>query len=114
MTIVKLHYDGWLKLPAGLLRALGAKTGDMVEISPRDGGLVLRAGDGTTGTGAPPRLADPAPAGAAAADTSTPAKRAARRKETPSGDTRASVVALPPALRGRAGRRKARLVERDT
>jgi hypothetical protein len=42
MTILKLHYDGWLKLPADLQRVLGAATGDLLEIMPAEGGLMLR------------------------------------------------------------------------
>jgi hypothetical protein len=32
MTTLKLHDDGWLKLPANLQRALGAATGDLLEV----------------------------------------------------------------------------------
>jgi hypothetical protein len=42
MTVLKLHYDGWLKLPAGLQRALGAATGDLLEVVPGEDGVVLR------------------------------------------------------------------------
>jgi hypothetical protein len=38
MAVLKLH-DGWLKLPATLQRALGAATGDLLEVVPGDGGL---------------------------------------------------------------------------
>jgi hypothetical protein len=42
MTVLKLHYDGWLKLPASLQRGLGVAAGDLLEIIPTEGGLVLR------------------------------------------------------------------------
>jgi hypothetical protein len=42
MAVLKLHDDGWLKLPAGLQRALGAATGDLLEIVAVEGGLALR------------------------------------------------------------------------
>jgi hypothetical protein len=104
MTSSKLHYDGWLKLPSGLLRALGAKTGDTIEITSRDDGLVLRTRGGTSSTSEQPQLAAPT---AEPSATATPPSgtRAPRRKSTSSA-SKAS-VALPSALRG-AGRRKAR------
>ncbi|HEX6011195.1 MAG TPA: AbrB/MazE/SpoVT family DNA-binding domain-containing protein [Geminicoccaceae bacterium] len=109
MASSKLHYDGWLKLPAGLLRALGAKAGDTIEITPRDDGLVLRARGGTSSTSERPQLADPAPAEPlAAAGTPAATRRVSRRKHTASAITPS--VALPPALRG-AGRRKARTAD---
>ena len=41
MPTLKLHYDGWLALPAGLRQKLGLKC-DRVEAELVDGGLVLR------------------------------------------------------------------------
>ena len=62
MADLKIHYDGWVKLPAALLRALGAKSGDMIEVEPREGGLVLRARIGKGADAPGPEAADPAPA----------------------------------------------------
>ena len=42
MAGLKIHYDGWVKLPATLLRALGAKSGDTIEVEPREGGHIMR------------------------------------------------------------------------
>ena len=42
MTTLKLHYDGWLALPAGLRQALGLNSGDRLEAELVDGTLVLR------------------------------------------------------------------------
>src|SRR4051812_41372145 len=42
MPTLKLHYDGWLALPAGLRHALGLNSGDRLEAELVDGALVLR------------------------------------------------------------------------
>ena len=42
MPTLKLHYDGWLALPARLRQALGLNSGDRLEAELIDGTLVLR------------------------------------------------------------------------
>ena len=42
MAKLKLHYDGWLALPAGLCQKLGVKTGDRLEAELVDGAVLLR------------------------------------------------------------------------
>jgi antitoxin component of MazEF toxin-antitoxin module len=42
MTPLKLHYDGWISLPASLCQALGLSSGDRLEIELVDGALALR------------------------------------------------------------------------
>ena len=42
MTTLKLHYDGWLALPAALRRKLGLGNGAALEIELVDGTIVLR------------------------------------------------------------------------
>ena len=42
MPTLKLHYDGWLTLPAGLRLALGLNSGDRLEAELVNGALVLR------------------------------------------------------------------------
>ncbi len=42
MTTIKLHYDGWLALPASLRRQLSIGTGDQLELEVLDGAIVLR------------------------------------------------------------------------
>ena len=107
MTALKLHYDGWLKLPAHLQRALDVATGDLLEVERGMGGLVLRV------PGAVPAAVAPMPAPAApamdpvsaAAEAPGPRKRGRPRKAevAPAAES----LALPPGLRA-AGRRKAR------
>jgi hypothetical protein len=99
MAALKIHYDGWVKLPTGLLRALGAKAGDTLEASPREDGLVLRAAAGKKPP-REPRLDDQAPAASGTEDAPPAPKalRAARPTQV--------AVALPPALRSAGRRRK--------
>jgi hypothetical protein len=100
MAALKIHYDGWVKLPTGLLRALGAKAGDTLEASPREDGLLLRAAAGNKRIPREPRLNDPAPAAPRTEDAppAPKAPRAARPTQV--------AVALPPALRSSGRRRK--------
>src|SRR4051794_26178011 len=46
MPTLKLYYDGWLALPAGLRQKLGLDTGDRLEVELIDGALMLRRSDG--------------------------------------------------------------------
>jgi hypothetical protein len=41
-TTLKLHYDGWLALPADLHRKLGLTSGDRLEAELAQGAIVLR------------------------------------------------------------------------
>lgn len=42
MTKLKLHFDGWLALPATARRRLGVTTGDQLEAEWTDGGLLIK------------------------------------------------------------------------
>ena len=42
MPTLKLHYDGWLLLPAALRRQLGLNSGDRLDVQLVDGTIVLR------------------------------------------------------------------------
>jgi len=46
VAILKLHYDGWLVLPAGLRNALELESGDRLEAELVDGTIVLRPAKG--------------------------------------------------------------------
>ena len=46
MSTLKLHYDGWLVLPAGLRRALELKSGHRLQVELMDGAIVLRPAKG--------------------------------------------------------------------
>ena len=50
MATLKLHYDGWLALPAGLRRTLDLKSGDRLVAELVDGAIVLRPAQATAGT----------------------------------------------------------------
>ena len=47
LATLKLHYDGWLALPAGLRRTLDLKTGDRLVAELVEGAIVLRPAKGT-------------------------------------------------------------------
>jgi hypothetical protein len=138
LTVLKLHDDGWLKLPARLQRALGAATGDLLEVVPGEDGLVLRRRSATPASAetipATPALApvvQPAPVTQPVAEIPAPRQRGRPRKvvadapaaePSPPAAPRASPdkpaaktpsagsVALPPTLRA-VGRRKPRAVQ---
>ena len=126
MTVLKLHYDGWLKLPADLQRVLGTTTGDLLEIVPTEGGLVLRMkaaapasieAAAVSSTAAVP-AAPSAPASLPTVESPAPPKRGRPRKAAadapaPKKVSPAASVALPPTLRA-AGRRKPRTVQPPT
>jgi AbrB family looped-hinge helix DNA binding protein len=42
MTTLKVHYEGWISLPAALRRELGLSSGDRLEVHLVDGAIMLR------------------------------------------------------------------------
>ena len=120
MTTLKLHYDGWLALPAGLREKLGLKSGDRLEAELIGGTLVLRpaatargrAGPGSKASAPPAAVPAPSPVEAA-----TPGKRkpGRPRKVQPAEAGADSVSGLPedgPPAKRKPGRpRKVRLAE---
>jgi AbrB family looped-hinge helix DNA binding protein len=111
MSTLKLHYEGWLALPAGLRQKLGLKSGDRLEAELAGGAITLRpAGRPDEGEGQPGRTAtapragrakpSPATARPPAAKAAPPSTRRAARQPAP--------ATLPPVLKSRRGRRKAK------
>jgi AbrB family looped-hinge helix DNA binding protein len=116
MSTLKLHYEGWLALPAGFRQKLGLKSGDRLEAELVSGTIMLRPlgrptsppvrpdeGEGRPGrAAAPPRAgrAKPSPAATRppAAKAAPPATRRSARQAAP--------ATLPPVLKSRRGRRK--------
>jgi AbrB family looped-hinge helix DNA binding protein len=98
MSTLKLHYEGWLALPAGFRQKLGLKSGDRLEAELAGGTITLRpagrpappAGRAGEGEGQPGRTA---------AKAAPPATRRAARQPAP--------ATLPPVSKSR-GRRKAK------
>src|SRR6478735_5399154 len=58
MSTLKLHYDGWLVLPAGLRRALELESGDPLEAELVDGAIVLRPAKGKRPATRPEKVAE--------------------------------------------------------
>jgi AbrB family looped-hinge helix DNA binding protein len=111
MSTLKLHYEGWLALPAGLRQKLGLKSGDRLEAELVSGTIMLRpAGRPDEGEGQPGRAAaapkagrarpSPATARPPAAKAAPPATRRTARQPAP--------ATLPPELKSRRGRGKAK------
>ncbi len=77
MATLKLHYDGWLALPADLRHLLDLKTGDRLQAELVDGAIVLRPAPAKCAPAAPEPVAG-VPGGviaAAAASMAAPVKR---------------------------------------
>jgi bifunctional DNA-binding transcriptional regulator/antitoxin component of YhaV-PrlF toxin-antitoxin module len=107
VTTLKLHYDGWLALPADFRRKLGLGKGQALEAQLVGGTIVLRPAGGKAAAAveaepAPEPAPEPAVMEPAAAEA--PAKPRARRKQATTATT-----ALPPVLKSRG--RKARAAD---
>jgi len=58
VATLKLHYDGWLVLPAGLRNALELESGDRLEAELVDGAIVLRPTKGKRPATRPKKVAE--------------------------------------------------------
>src|SRR3954449_9894340 len=92
VTTLKLHYDGWLALPAALRQKLGLGNRAALEVELVDGTIVLRPSDEGRGsavgrereaTEAPVALASSAPPSPRAATPATRERDRARKHPTP-------------------------------
>ena len=59
LATLKLHYDGWLVLPAGLRRMLDLKSGDRLVAELVDGAIVLRPAHGQRAPAVPAQAVEP-------------------------------------------------------
>jgi hypothetical protein len=104
MPTLKLHYDGWLALPASLRQKLGLNSGDRVEAELVDGGLTLRPVARTTNPA--PARAPAAPPAVSAATTLPLAPDTAPARRKPGRPRKVAAVvgenaAAPKKMRGR-------------
>jgi AbrB family looped-hinge helix DNA binding protein len=112
MTRLKIHYDGWLALPAAVRRKLGLATGDELEVEVVAEGLLLRTAKRDTRPveSEPEEEEQPAPAAGAPATASAPTAKTRARTGAAKKDQTASTAlpGLPPQLhaRGRRGAKK--------
>jgi antitoxin component of MazEF toxin-antitoxin module len=105
---LKLHYDGWLALPATFRRALGLATGTALEAELVDGAIVLRPVAKTTAKAKAAAAAGPEQA--ASGDRAGEPTPATRRK--PGRPRQAPAAEQPaPALKLEADDEPAPLVE---
>jgi len=101
MPTVRLNYDGWLALPAGMRQKLGITTGDQLELELVDGSITVR-----------PRrsggiIEQQAPELPAAAEPSAAAAAAPVVKRGPGRPRKTELPVIPPTLKARGGKRKA-------
>lgn len=124
MTRVKVHYDGWIALPASVRRRFHLTTGDELELVPTSDGIMLRAKKPVqAGAASKPEVDEekavqPAPTASApavelTAAQETPAEEpavekqaAAAKRDKRTASTRAS-LSVQVQARGRRGTRKA-------
>jgi bifunctional DNA-binding transcriptional regulator/antitoxin component of YhaV-PrlF toxin-antitoxin module len=98
VTTLKLHYEGWLALPAAFRQKLGLSKGAALEAELVGGTIVLRP---AARLKAPPGTeVEELGSTAAAAVAAAPAKPRAKRKQV------ASPAAPPPAFKSRGRRAK--------
>jgi bifunctional DNA-binding transcriptional regulator/antitoxin component of YhaV-PrlF toxin-antitoxin module len=112
MSILQLHYDGWVTLPAVLRQKLDLSTGDRLEAEVSGETLVLRR---ATRVGAseptatePVPVPEPQPVEATAEATAPAATPEPVVKRGPGRPRKMPVAALPPTLKT-CGRRKTAL-----
>ena len=107
MATLKLHYDGWLTLPADLRDLLDLKTGDRLQAELVDGTIVLRPTPAKRVPAQPEPVAEmPGGVAAAAADSmAAPVKRPRGRPRKVQADP--SQAELLPGLEMLPGRSEA-------
>src|SRR3954466_440411 len=89
MPTLKLHYDGWISLPASLRTSLALQSGDRLEADLVDGAIVLRR---RAGTRPPGPAATPAPP-AGLAGPSVPAGNTAPARRGPGRPRKRALLA---------------------
>ncbi len=112
MTTLKLHYEGWLALPAAFRQKLGLSTGAALEAELVDGTIVLRplskergsAGREQEAIKPPVELVSPAPS--PRIDTTATQERGQRRKT--SGPGLLDQTSAPKRPRGRPTKAEAK------
>src|SRR4051794_6973035 len=102
MPTLKLYYDGWLALPAGLRQELGLDTGDRLEIEVIDGALMLRRAHGIKGAMRPKQ--ETAEVSAAGSDLASVRRKPGRPRKS---ELAAPAIPLPGPKRPRGRPRKA-------
>ena len=99
MSTLKLHYDGWLVLPAGLRRALELESGDRLKAELMGGAIVLRPAKKKRSATKPEKVAElPAAASAPAPSPEAPAvakRPRGRPRKVPTAQAQAELLLAP-------------------
>jgi AbrB family looped-hinge helix DNA binding protein len=121
VATLKLHYDGWLALPAGLRRTLALQSGDRLVVELVDGAIVLRPENGQRAPAVPAQAVEPPVVAAAPAPSLEPAlpqkrppgrPRKVQAVERPSEFMLETATAALPVPKRKPGRpRKVRVEE---
>jgi AbrB family looped-hinge helix DNA binding protein len=120
MTTLKMHYDGWISLPAVLRQQLGLHSGARLEVHLVDGAIALRPANGQRAPAEPKQAVEP-PAVASAPppslETAVPQQRPrGRPRKVPTVGHPAEAMlgngqAPLPASKRKPGRPRKALVE---
>ena len=120
LTTLKLHYDGWLGLPANLCRMLDLASGDRLEAELVDGAIMLRPKKGARAPAEPQNAIKPAvdaPAPAPTVEVAVPEKlRPGRPRKVAATEHEPQLLKVPgeplPSSKRKPGRlRKVRAEE---
>jgi hypothetical protein len=95
MSTVKIHYDGWICLPASLCRALGLSNGGRLTAELVDGTLALHPVHRRTGQDQP--TATPAPSATGLPEETAPAGDATPVRRKPGRPRKNAVAELTPS-----------------
>lgn len=106
MKSIKLHYDGWLSLPASLCQELGLSSGDHVEADLVDGAIVLRPASKSRRREPPRQPKEVAASAADAAATFTLTDDAAPAKRKPGRPRKVPIVGGPDAAPATAPKKR--------
>src|SRR5690242_19344197 len=107
MPTVRLNYDGWLALPAGMRAKLGLSTGDQVDLELVDGSITLRPRRPDAERERRPAEPVVSAAPPASAAPEMPAAAAPIVKRGPGRPRKSALPLVPPTLKARGGKRKA-------
>ena len=108
MLTVRLNYDGWLALPAGMRAKLGLSTGDRIDLELVDGSITLRPrrpGAERERAGTEPVVSAEPPA-SAAPEMPAAAAQAPVVKRGPGRPRKSALPVVPPTLKARGGKHK--------
>ena len=110
MTVVKLHYGGWVELPEEMRDDLAMRTGETFTVQLKDGAIILTPQAGTPVAEEPPAPA-PTPKARKAAASAPAAEAGGTEPEPAPARTRRKSVAGTFAIAGTKVRGRAKATD---